>query len=135
MLRYLIAVALTAGTPVAAQMPSLPQEITSTSALESAARAITEASGEKLLIRDLLDKPIVGSGGSEIGTVTNFAVVPGTGMVAAIVETPDGGRLAIPLKAVKVGSAAGSAPLEVPFAASEVRGMSALSSLADTLSQ
>ena len=134
MLKHLI-VALIAATPVAAQMPSLPQDITSTSALQSAARAIAEAGGDKLLIRDLLDKPIVGKGGSEIGIVKNFAVVPATGMVAAIVETPDGGRLAIPLKAVKVGSAAGSAPLEVPFAASEVTGMSALSSLAETLSQ
>ena len=131
-----MAVAMSLGAaPAVAQMSALPEEITSPSALESAAQTLANEGQDSVLIRDLLGKPIVGEGGSEIGTVENFAVVPGGGLAAAIVRTPDGGQLAIPFKAVKVGSAAGSAPMQVPFAASEVMGMSALSSLADTLSR
>lgn len=126
--------ALTAGAAGAQDLP-LPGEVTSLDDLSAAAETLAGMAADKLLVRDLLGQPLVGAEGAEIGTVENFVVLPGGNLVAALVETSDGGRIAVPFSAVKLGAAVQGAPMELPFAASEVAGLEALSSLADTLSQ
>lgn len=123
--------------PLAAQDVSLdlPEEITSTSGLSSAAETLAGQAEERLLIRDLLGKELMGADGETLGTVENFVVVPGGRLVAAVVETSDGARLAVPFAAVKLAAAAEGSPMQLSLPAAEVRGIEALRSLADSLGQ
>jgi ribosomal 30S subunit maturation factor RimM len=120
--------------PAAAQDGGpLPADLTSASAIASAATSLAEMVQDKLLIRDLLGKEITGSNGDRLGTVENLAVIPGGRIVAAIVSTDGGTRIAVPYTAIKVTRAAEQAQLQAKVPASELTGMSELSSLADSL--
>lgn len=71
--------------------------------------------------------------GDTVGTIEDFAVVPGGRIIAALVSAGDGTVIAVPYAAIKVANAAGTASLDVPVHASELQGMSELKSLANSL--
>ena len=102
-------------------------------ALREVASRLGEEAKDRALIADLLGKPLKGSDGDTIGKVRDFVVIPGGRLIAAIVQTPDGPRIAVPFTAVKLVGAAQSRGLEVPLTASEVSGMEELESLAGSL--
>ena len=118
--------------PAAAQDNLLPDNLTSASAIASAAQSLAQAGQDKLLVRDLLGQPLTGSDGATVGTIENFAVIPGGRIIAVIVSTGDGTRIAVPYTAVKVASAA-KAGLQASVPASELTGMPELQSLANAL--
>lgn len=63
----------------------------------------------------------------------NFVVVPGGRLIAALVETEDGTRIAVPFTAVKLADAAEDAHMQVSLGASELQDMDELKSLAESL--
>lgn len=125
--------ALAAGPTAAQDGGVLPDNLTNASAIASAANSLAGAAQDKLLIRDLLGKQITGSDGNRLGTVENFAVIPGGRIVAAIVSTGGGTTIAVPYTALKVTRAAQQAQLQTTVPASELTGMSELKSLANNL--
>ena len=122
--------------PASAQDPlaDLPDP-TSPDALREVASRLGEEAKDRALIADLLDKTLKGSDGDTIGKVRDFVLVPGGRLIAAIVETTDGPRIALPFTAVKLVGSAQSRGLEVPLTASEVSEMEELESLADSLTR
>lgn len=117
---------------VAQDFPS-PGDLTSGSAIASAAESLAGQASDSLLVRDLFGKELKGSDGEVVGTVDDLAVIPGGRVVAAIVSTRDGAQIAVPFAAVKLTGSASA--LEVPIAASELSGLTALKSFADSLTQ
>ena len=111
----------------------IPDSLTSTSSIASAAQSLREAGMDKLLIQDLIGKTLSGTDGNTVGTIEDFAVVPGGRIIAALVSTGDGTVIAVPYAAIKLANAAGTASLHVPVRASELQGMSELKSLANSL--
>ena len=106
--------------------------------LGALAETVRGIAADKVLIRDLLGKEVTGTDGDAIGTVEDFAIIPGGALpgaqlVAAIVVTPDGDRLALPFTVVRIGMSGATRTLSLPFAASEVTGVAALSDLAADL--
>lgn len=128
------AVALCLAHLPAASEDALPDDLknlTSRDAIAKAASTLAETAKDSVLLKDLLDKRIKGSDGKTIGTVKNFAVVPGGRLMAAIVELGDGTRMALPLGAIKGLTSASGAGLQVPITASEARQMGELKTLAE----
>jgi sporulation protein YlmC with PRC-barrel domain len=122
------------GLAAAQDLPvDLPDSLTDASSIASAAQALSEAGMDRLLIKDLIGKELTGSDGNTIGTVEDFAVIPGGRIIAALVSTSDGTRLAVPYAAIRVANAATSASLQVPISASELLDMGELQSLASSL--
>lgn len=121
------------GVPASAQDLPTFDDLTSASAIASAAESLESKLGDRLLVRDLLGKELKGADGESVGTIEDLAVVPGGRVIAAIVSTGDGSRIAVPFAAVKLADSASR--VEVPVAASELTGMSALGSLATALSK
>lgn len=118
----------------AQDMPvDIPDSLTSASSLASAAQTLREAEMKRLLIKDLLGKKLSGADGSTVGTIENFAVIPGGRIIAALVSTDDGTMIAVPYAAIKVANAAGAVDLNIPVPASEIQGMSELRSLASSI--
>lgn len=111
----------------------IPDSLTSTSSIASAAQSLREAGMDKLLIQDLIGKTLSGTDGNAVGTIEDFAVVPGGRIIAALVSAGDGTVIAVPYAAIKVVNAAGTASLHVSVRASELQGMSELRSLANSL--
>ena len=111
----------------------LPESLTSASSIASAAKTLQQAAQDKLLVRDLLGTQITGANGDTLGTVENFAVIPGGRIVAAIVSTGSGTMIAVPFTALKVANTGQQLQTTVP--ASELTGMSELQSLADSLTK
>ena len=105
---------LIVGSAAAAQDGPLGNlgDLTSASAIEKAASQLEQQIKNSVLIKDLLGKSLKGADGATLGTVVNFAVAPGGRLVAALVETGDGTRLAVPFAAVKVVGKAKDAGLE-----------------------
>lgn len=129
-----VALILCGAAPVAAQqVPTGPVDVGSISELASMAQDVGAMAADKLLVRDMLGQPLLGEGGETVGTVEDFVVVPGGRIVAALVETQDGSRIAVPFTAVKLGQAASSGMMQVPLPASELTGAEALRSLASQL--
>lgn len=125
-----------AAAPAAAQAAfDLPDETTDPSALASAAETLARDAADRLLVRDLLGAEIQSADGETLGTVENFVVVPGGRLVAAVVETADGTRLAVPFPAVKLAAASRDGAMKLTLPAGEVRSAEALRTLAETLTQ
>jgi len=103
------------------------------SAAREAADTLAEAAKNRILIEDLFGTEITGPGGETIGTVDNLAVIPGGQIVAALVQTRDGQRIAVPFKAVKLSRAAGKLAASLPVGLSELQGMEELQSLAERM--
>lgn len=118
--------------PSAAQDLPSPGDLTSASGIASAARNLAGEAEDRLLVRDLLGKELKGADGNTLGTVEDLAVIPGGRVVAAIVSTGNGKRIAVPFAAVKLAGTGSS--LEVPVAASDLAGRAELRSLAESLS-
>lgn len=132
-IRVAFALAFLAAPASAQDLPSSLDDLTDASSIASAAQTLVEQAEDRILVRDMLGKEIKGSDGETIGTVENLAVVPGGRIVAAIVDTGQDSRIALPFAAVKLAGSASA--LEVPVPASELTGMSALRSLADSLAE
>ena len=111
----------------------IPSSLTSASSIASAAQSLRDTGMDKLLIKDLIGKTLTGTDGNTIGTIENFAVVPGGRIIAAVVSTGDGATIAVPYAAIKVANAAGTANLHVSVPASELQEMNELRSLANSL--
>ena len=126
---------LLAGPAVAADdtLPGVSGSLTNASDLASAAQDLAGMAQDRLLIKDLLGRKLTGNDGETVGTIENFVVIPGGRLVAAVVETGDGTRIAVPFAAVKLASAAQGAGVQATLPASELKGMSELKSLADSL--
>jgi hypothetical protein len=129
---HVVAAALLAGAPAAAQDGS-GQTITDPAALASAAKNLAGQAADRFLVRDLLGQKLTGVDGNTVGTVRNLVVVPGGRIVAVLVETGDGTRLAVPFTAVKLAGSGSAAPLSATVSASELKGMQELKSLAQSL--
>jgi PRC-barrel domain len=114
-------------------LPDVPDSLTDSSAIASAAQTIAEAAKDKVLVGDLIGQSLTGVEGDTIGTVENLVAVPGGRLVAALVRTSDGTRIAVPYAALKVSAAAQGLSATVP--ASELTGMGELQSLAQSLAQ
>lgn len=128
----LVSQAVAQQTMTGVPAPASPDDL---GALADTVRGIA---ADKILIRDLLGKEVTGTDGEAIGTVEDFAVIPGGALpgaqlVAVIVTRPDGDRLALPFTAVRIGMSGATRTLSLPFAASEVTGVAALSDLAADL--
>lgn len=123
-----------AGFAAAQDLPvDLPDSLTDAAGIASAAQTLGEAAMDRLLIKDLIGTELTGSDGNSVGTIEDFVVIPGGRIVAALIETGDGTRLAVPFAAVKVVNAASQVGLEVPVGASELQGMGELRALASSL--
>ena len=121
-------------TAVAQDLPvDIPDGLTSASSIASAAQSLHKAAMDKLLVKDLIGKTLTGTDGNTVGTIENFAVVPGGRIIAALVSTGDGTLIAVPYAAIKIANAAGTASLNVPVRASKLQGMSELRSLASMI--
>jgi PRC-barrel domain len=135
-LHNLMIAAVLAAVPAAAQESgSDAQRVSDPAALASAAKDLAGMASDRLLIKDLLGQELAGPDGNSVGTIEDLVVVPGGRVVAALVETSDGTRLAIPFAAVKLASAADGPPVSTTLKADEIKGMSELKTLAQTLGQ
>lgn len=127
--RRALAAALVALSPAAAAAQGA-WNLGAAEDVASAAADLTEAAKDSVLVGDLIGKRIDGADGETLGRVRDLAVFPG-GRAAALIETPEGDRLALPLGAVKL--AAGDGPLSATMPASAVRGVKGLAGLADAM--
>jgi PRC-barrel domain len=112
-------------------LPDIPDSLTDASAIASAADTLAGAAQDKVLVADLIGQSLTGADGQTVGTVEDLAAIPGGRLVAAIVSTGDGTRIAVPYAALQMSSAAQGLTATVP--ASELTGMSELRSLAQSL--
>lgn len=118
----------------AQDMPvDIPDSLTSAASIASAAQTLHKAGMDKLLVKDLIGKTLTGAEGDTIGTIENFAVIPGGRIIAALISLGDGTMIAVPYAAIQVANAAGVAAPNVPISASDIQGMSELRSLASSL--
>jgi hypothetical protein len=131
-MRILVPLTLALLAAPAAGAQSLPDMDAALGAVTEAAGALREAGEDRLLIADALGREVFGADGEAVGTVEDFAVLPGGNLVAAIVARPDGGRIALPWKAVQAGLAAGRT-VELPMTGAEIDGAEALRELSDAL--
>lgn len=116
-----------------AALPDAVEDLASRDGIAAAASKLAGEGKDRLLLTNMLDEKIKGSDGETIGTVKDFAVIPGGRVIAAIVETDDGMRIAIPYGAVKVAVSADALGLEVPVNSSDIQSLSELESLAESL--
>lgn len=105
------------------------------SAAKNVLDSLPSAAQDKLLVRDLLGAKVTGPDGSELGTVENFAVIPGGRIIAAIVSAKGSGkgRVPVPFSVIKVSQSAGKLDLTVPVSLSELQGIKEVKSLAKKL--
>ena len=131
-IRFALALALLPVPVVAQDLPS-PGDLTSASSIASAAQTLAGQAGDRVLVRDLLGKELKGADGNTVGTVEDLAVIPGGRVIAAIVSTGEGSRIAVPFAAVKLAGSASELQVSVP--ASELTGLTELQSLAQSLTE
>lgn len=112
-------------------LPWLGEPAVAQDSVTKAVESLRGQARDQLLIRDLLDRELVGADGGTVGTVENFVVVPGGRLVAALVETGDGTRLAVPFQLVKL--AAGAEKVQATVSAGELTSTSRLKDLAGEL--
>lgn len=86
-------------------------------AATEAVEVLRGAAEDRLLIGDVLGSELSGPSGETIGTVENFAAIPGGRIVAVVVAMNNGQRIAVPWQVVSVSRAADSVGLEVPVSA------------------
>ncbi len=129
-----LALGLIVAAPAGAQQVPEAFDVGSVSDLATMAGEVRGLAEDRLLVRDMLGEPLLGGDGETVGTVEDFVVIPGGRLVAAMVETGDGTRIAVPFAAVKLGQAAAAGMMQVPLDASDIRGSAELRSLAETLS-
>lgn len=113
-----------ADEPAAAQSGSSSQGSGFGGAVQSAIGSLTGAAKDKVLIKDLLGMKVSGPGGGTIGTVSDFAVLPGGRMIAALLTTADPkiGQIAVPFTAIKIASSAKTVSLSLPMTLPELTG-------------
>jgi sporulation protein YlmC with PRC-barrel domain len=131
-MRQAIPALLLSLAPLAASGQSLPDPSALADRASEAAQSVRDIAGEHLLIASMIGREVIGPDGGAVGTVEDFAVLPGGNLVAAVVSRGDGARIALPWDAVKAGVAAGE-PVGIPFTAAEIDGQEALRDLADAL--
>lgn len=118
----------------AQELPAeIPDTLSSASGIASAAQTLSASGTDKLLIKDLIGKTLTGVDGKTVGTIENFAVIPGGRIAAALVSTENGSKIAVPYAAITVANAAGATSLRAEVPATELTGMSELKSLADSM--
>ncbi len=98
-------------------------DLTSAVGIAEAAKKIRDTATAGMLVADLLGKELTGHDGETLGTVENFVVVPGGRLIAAVVETGDGARIAVPFAAIKLAGLRGQ---RLPVTVEELRGMTEL---------
>ena len=128
--------ALPALTLCLAAAPLLAQDMPDPAAmLDGAADLAADLGGraaDSVLLADSLGAEVIGPDGEPLGTVADFVVLPGGNLVAAVIERPDGGRLALPWEAVQAGIMAGRR-IELPMTGAEIEGAAALGDLTAAL--
>ncbi len=135
-----ILLAFAIGLPAAAQDggATMPNAVTDVSELPDAARALAGMAEDKLLVADLLGMELTGRDGAVIGTVTDFVVIPGGRLIAAVLSGGEGddgdgsGRIVVPFAAIKLNQGADRV-MGLTLTAEEVRGPEDLRSLSSTL--
>ena len=110
--------------PAAVQTGSASQGSGFGGAVQSAVGALTGAAKDKVLIKDLLGMKVSDPGGGVIGTVSDFAVLPGGRMIAALLTTADPkiGKIAVPFTAMKISRTAKTVSLSLPMTLPELAG-------------
>lgn len=101
-------------------------DLTSATGIGQAAEKIRNTAKDGMLVADLLGKELTGHDGHVLGTVKDFVVVPGGRLIAAVVETDDGQRIAVPFAAIKLEGLRGQ---RLPVTAEELKSMTELSEL------
>jgi sporulation protein YlmC with PRC-barrel domain len=111
---------------------SVPDAAAITEGAASLAAELAGTAADHVLIADMLGAEVIGVDGTPIGTVEDFAALPGGNLVAAVVVRDGGGRIALPWDAVKTGVAAGEA-IELPMTEAELDGAGTLRDLTAAL--
>lgn len=107
------ALAYASAGPVLAQDKTSPDDFAQTAG--DAVATLRDAATEKVLIRDLLGQDVTGPSGRSLGTVENFAMIPGGRLVAIVLQLTDGDRVALPYQVLTVSTAAETLELSVPM--------------------
>ena len=111
----------------------LPDLEAARSAVRDAGSCLGEAAREQVFVADFPDSDAKGPGGDVVGTVRTVAVIPGGTIVAMVIDLEDGGRTAVPCRAVTVSRAPGQAGMTIPFTLAEMTGDAALAALGEAL--
>lgn len=133
MLRFVLPALVLPALTVAQDLPDLPDTLETPEELGVAAETLAGTAADRVLVAGLIGSELAGPSGKALGTVENLVMLPGGRIVAALVEMPDGTRIAVPFQAVKIAGAAETARASVPFDAEELRDLPALADLATAL--